>query len=87
MAICGYLVLSEPGAAPVLAGRLAALPGCDVMTARAHDVLLLVTESAGPDDDATLRERLEKMAGVAALFLTFGDVDPVPPTPAAAGDR
>ena len=77
MSICGYLVLAEPGAAPALAGRLAELPGCDVVAARAHDVLLLVTDSEGAHDDAAVRERVERMEGVAALVLTFGDVDSV----------
>lgn len=76
MTILSYLVLCEPGAAPGLNGRLAALPGCDVVSAQDHDLLLLVTESAGPEQDATLRERLQAMEGVSALVLTFGNVDP-----------
>jgi len=86
MSICGYLVLAKPGAAPALAGRLAALPGCDVVPARAHDVLLLVTDSEGAHDDAALRERVERLEGVAALVLTFGDVDSVSAPRSAARD-
>ena len=86
MAICGYLVLAEPGTAPVLAGHIGALPGCDVVCAQDHDLLLLVTDSTGPADDASLRERLEAMAGVAALVLTFGDVESDRPIPLTARD-
>jgi nitrate reductase NapAB chaperone NapD len=87
MAICGYVVLSKPGAAPVLAGRLAALPGCEVVTAPGRDVLLLVTDSAAAGDDASLRERIERTAGVAALFLTFGAVAPPAPARDPVGER
>jgi nitrate reductase NapAB chaperone NapD len=76
MTICGYLVLTEPGAAPAVAGRIAALPGCEVVRAQRHDLLLLVTETAGADADERLRARLESTAGVSALLLTFGQLHP-----------
>lgn len=73
MAVCGYLVMSVPGAAAEVADRVAALPGCEVVRARAHDVLLLVTDA--PDaESVALRRRIEAMDGVAALVLTFGEI-------------
>ena len=79
MAICGYLVFSETGAGPALAERLAALPGCDVVPAENRDLLLLVTDSQGADEEAALREKVEQVEGVSALVLTFGEVDPDTP--------
>ena len=76
MPICGYVVLSEPGAAPALSARLASLPGCEVVRAENRDLLLLVTEASDRREDTALRERVEATDGVAALILTFGDVDP-----------
>ena len=76
MPICGYVVLSEPGAASSLSARLASLPGCEVVRAENRDLLLLVTESSDRSEDTLLRERVEAMDGVSALILTFGDVDP-----------
>ena len=83
MAICSYVVLTEAGSAAALAERLGALPGCDMVPADRHDLLLLVTESGGPEEDAALRERLQAMEGVAGLFLTFGDLRPGPLPPSA----
>ena len=76
MAVCGYVVLTMPGAAPAVAERVGALAGCDVVRAPGHDLLLLVTETDGAAEDERLRARLEGTAGVAALLLTFGELDP-----------
>ena len=81
MAIRGYVVLTEQGAAAGLAARLAALPGCDVVRASGHDLLLLVTDA--PEGGASLPERVERMPGVVALMLTFGALEPPP----ASSDR
>ena len=85
MAIHSYLVLTASGAAPAVARAIAALSGCDVVPARDADLLLLVTESSSADEDATLRERLETTPGVAALLLTFGDLDPDAPSASVRG--
>lgn len=77
MPICSYLVIPELGARDRLAERLAALPGCDVVPARNRDLLLLVTDTADPREDRVLRERIEALADVRALVLSFGEVDPV----------
>ena len=81
MAIRGYLVLPEPGSAAPTAVRVAALPGCEVVRARSHDLLLLVTETDAEHGDAPLREQVEAIPGVAALILTFGEVHPDPAAP------
>ncbi len=74
MAIRGYLVLTEPGAAPTAVDRVTALPGCEVVRAERHDLFLLVTQTDGHDDDAPLRARVEATAGVSTVILTFGEI-------------
>jgi nitrate reductase NapAB chaperone NapD len=76
MPVCSYLVVPQPGAADSVAQRLSDLPGCDVARAENRDVLLLVTDTPGPDEDARLREVLETMEGIQALVLSFGEIDP-----------
>lgn len=76
MPVCSYLVVPEPGASGSVAQRLSALPGCDVARAENRDLLLLVTDTPGPEEDAELRETLETMKGIQALVLSFGEIDP-----------
>lgn len=76
MPTCGYLAITEEGAAPGLARRLAALPGCDAVPARNRNVLLLVTETRGPEEDEALRSDLQAMDEIHALLLAFGEIDP-----------
>jgi nitrate reductase NapAB chaperone NapD len=76
MPVCSYLVIPAPGALAGVEDRLRALPGCDVTRAENRDLLLLVTDTPGPDDDAALRDRLEGMEGIHALVLAFGEIDP-----------
>jgi len=78
MTTCSYVVIPAEGAAETLTERLAALPGCDVARARNRDVLLLVTETSGPEEDHALRTLLERTDGVLALILTFGELMPQP---------
>jgi nitrate reductase NapAB chaperone NapD len=87
MAICGYLVLAEPGAAPRLADRIAALPGCEVVALPSRDLILLVTESSGPAQDAALRARLAALEKLAHLQLVFGELDAGLPAPVAPSGR
>jgi nitrate reductase NapAB chaperone NapD len=79
MPICSYLVIPEEGSARELTRRLGALPGCDVTRAENRDVLLLVTDTPGPDEDRALRETVEGMEGIHALVLAFGEIDPDTP--------
>jgi nitrate reductase NapAB chaperone NapD len=76
VAICSYLVIPEEGAAPALAAQLAAVPGCEVVRAENREVLILVTDTPGPEDEASLRVVLEGLPGIRALILTFGELEP-----------
>lgn len=76
MPICSYLVIPEKGAARSVERRLDALSGCDVARARNRDVLILVTETPGLEEEEELRTRVEELDGIQALLLTFGEIDP-----------
>lgn len=79
MPTCGYLVITEENAADGVAARLSALAGCEVVRARNRDLLLLVTETDGPEADEALRSRLREVPGIHALLLTFGEITPLRP--------
>jgi nitrate reductase NapAB chaperone NapD len=90
MPICSYLVIPAAGAAQRLCERLSALPGCEVHRARDHDVFILVTETAAPEEDEALRGQLEELKEIRALVLTFGEIrsGPAPePPPDATESR
>jgi len=76
MPICSYLVVPEEGAVDGVFERLASLPGCDVTRAENRDVVILVTETPGLEEENDLRSRVEAMEGIQALLLTFGEIDP-----------
>ena len=88
MPICSYLVIPEDGALARVTDRLGALPGCDVVSAENRDVLILVTDTPGLEEEAALRRKVEALDGIQALLLTFGEIDPDTPIgdPVAVGD-
>jgi nitrate reductase NapAB chaperone NapD len=88
MPICSYLLIPEDGASARVSERLAALPGCDVVEAENRDVLILVTDTRGFDEERALRRKVEAMDGIQALLLTFGEIDPDAPIgdPVRVGD-
>jgi nitrate reductase NapAB chaperone NapD len=77
--ICSYLVIPEEGASGRVAERLAALPGCDVVEAENRDVLILVTDTPGLEEESDLRREVEALDGIQGLLLTFGEIDPDAP--------
>lgn len=76
MPICSYLIIPDAGMADDVVERLAGLPGCDVTRAENRDVVILVTETPGLEEENDLRLRVEAMEGIQALLLTFGEIDP-----------
>ncbi len=79
MAVCSYLVFPDEGAHTSVRNRLSAIPGCQVFPAENRDLLLLVTETEGTEEEESLRETIESTPGVRALVLTFGELDPSDP--------
>ena len=74
--ISSYLVITEVGALARVAERLGALDGCDVVSAENRDVLILVTDTRGLEEEGALRRKVEALDGIQALLLTFGEIDP-----------
>ena len=89
MPICSYLVVPEDGATDVVHDRLEKISGCDVARAENREVLILVTETPGFEEENELRANVEAMEGIEALMLTFGEIDPDAPIadPLAIGRR
>ena len=79
MPTCGYVVLPDPGAVENVAAELDEIQGCQVFPAENRDLLLLVTQTGSFEDDLQLRQAVSEVAGVDALFLTFGEIDPDTP--------
>lgn len=76
MPVCSYLVIPSAGAAQAVAGQLAALPGCDVAPAENRDILLLVTDSAGPEEERALQAAVGDVQGICSLVMVFGEIEP-----------
>lgn len=74
MPILSYLVIPAAGAAGQVARRLEALPGCEVLRAGNRDLLILVTETAGPAEEEMLRASLDRVDGISSLSIAFGEV-------------
>jgi nitrate reductase NapAB chaperone NapD len=79
MAVCSYLVIPEEGATDAVEARLAALPGCETSRAENREVILLVTDTEGAEQETSLRQQLESVDGVLAMIFTFGEIDPEAP--------
>jgi nitrate reductase NapAB chaperone NapD len=79
MPICSYLVIPREGDVDRVHGRLADLPACEVVRAENRDLLILVTDTEGLEEEEDLRSSVEAMDGIQALLLTFGEIDPDTP--------
>ena len=69
MTIQSYLIYAERGRTKQVAEQLRAIPGCEIFPSASHDVLVVVTESAGQEAPA---EIFEQIPGVAGLALVSG---------------
>lgn len=76
MPVCSYLVVPTENAAPAVKERLGALPGCEVVPAENHDLLLLVTDTAGPEEESALQAAVGGIEGIGTLVMVFGEVEP-----------
>lgn len=76
MPICSYLVIPDDGATDRVLGRLAEIPECDAVRAENRDVVILVTDTPGLEEEHALRTRVEALEEIRALLLTFGEIDP-----------
>lgn len=72
MPIKSYLTHPEPGKREELAARLASLPGCEVFPSTTHDVLILVTDTDGDQQERELEETLARIEEIRCLVLVSG---------------
>jgi nitrate reductase NapAB chaperone NapD len=87
MAVCSYLVIPAEGRTDAVMARLGALPGCETARAENRDVILLVTDTEGPEQEKALRQQLESVDDVLAMIFTFGDIDQQAPLVQLGGGR
>lgn len=76
MPVCSYVVFPREGRTGPLARTLAALDGCEVEVAENREMLLLVTATDSPEDDRTLRARVESEPDIECMVMAFGEIDP-----------
>jgi nitrate reductase NapAB chaperone NapD len=87
MAVCSYLVIPAEGATDAVMARLAALPGCETARAENREVILLVTDTEGAEQEKALRQQLESVEDILAMVFTFGDIDQEAPLVQLGGGR
>jgi nitrate reductase NapAB chaperone NapD len=85
MPVCSYLVIPRASGIEAAASSLAALPGCEVARAADRDLLVLVTETDGPEAEQALGARIAAVEEIESLLLVFGELgapadDPDDPT-------
>jgi nitrate reductase NapAB chaperone NapD len=78
MPIKSYLVYPASGKKAELEARLSALPECEVLPATSHDLLVLITDTAGEAAEKVLLAKLEKIDSLQCLALVAGYHDPLP---------
>jgi len=87
MAVCSYLVFPAVGEREAVHAKLTEMPGCDVVPSTNRDVLLLITDTPGRQEDDRLRRSLEVMPGIEALLFTFGELPDTRGASVLADDR
>jgi nitrate reductase NapAB chaperone NapD len=87
MAVCSYLVIPAEGTTDTVMARLSALSGCEAARAENREVILLVTDTEGPEQETALRQQLDSVDDVLAMIFTFGDIDQEAPLVQLGGRR
>jgi len=72
MAIQSYLVYAKPGCRKAVVARLREIPQSDVCPAKAHDVVILVTETDREFSAQSLEERLAGISEANGFALVAG---------------
>ena len=72
MPIKSYLVHPKEGKKGTVAQALSALEQCNVVPAENEDVLVLVTETESKQEEAMLKEKLERVKNVKLMALVSG---------------
>lgn len=67
-----YLVHTAPGAAATVAITIGSWPGCDALAADNRDVVIVVAEAAGRDEEEAIDVRLAALEAVQSVSLVSG---------------
>lgn len=72
MPIKSYLTYPEPGRLREVAEALGQIPGCEVFPSTTHEVLILVTDTEGDDDERRTEDAVQAVEGIQCLALVSG---------------
>ena len=76
MPVFSYLAYPKQGAKEQLIKDLASLDFCEATPADNKEILILVTDTPGDDQEKTLQKKLKELNSLESLGMTFGHVDP-----------
>ena len=75
MPVFSYLAYPKQGAKEQLIKDLASLDFCEATPADNEEILLLVTDTPGDDQEKALQKKLKELNSLESLGMTFGHVD------------
>ena len=75
MPVFSYLAYPKQGAKEQLIKDLASLDFCEATPADNKEILILVTDTPGDDQEKALQKKLKKLNSLESLGMTFGHVD------------
>ena len=75
MPVCSYLVSPQPGSSTALQQRLEAIPTCTVYPAENHELMILLTDTTGPEAENELQEQLRQIPEIQCLALSFAHAE------------
>jgi len=75
MPVFSYLAYPKQGAKEQLIKDLASLDFCEATPADNKEILILVTDTPGDDQEKTLQKKLKELNSLESLGMTFGHVD------------
>jgi len=76
MPVFSYLAYPKQGAKEQLIKDLASLDFCEATPADNKEILILVTDTPGDDQEKALQKKLKELNSLESLGMTFGHVDP-----------
>ncbi|MFB6346844.1 MAG: hypothetical protein ABEK50_14050 [bacterium] len=76
MPTCSYVIFAEEGKKGTLVDSLKQLPRTEVQPADEEDVVLLVSETDGMEEQKDFEDRLDDISSIKMLAQTFGEIVP-----------
>lgn len=75
MPVFSYIAYPAAGEKDRLCRELVALDHCQVIPADNEDIVVLVTETSGTEEEKDLQARLKKIESLQSLAMTYGQTD------------